>query len=181
MRRLYFPLRTSVELFSDATSVAAGARAKEAVVLYDEVVFEAGLFEVQMLKGGSFSNWRTPASLTPEDLATSRQLHKPGTNFTLSMGKQPAKGVPAPEEEMRSFLSGPIVTSYAAEWHSEAIEELGTMNPDWAGYVVLEDHGETIRSLQEPIKAAQRAALEIARQAGMDPWIGAFADRKSVV
>jgi hypothetical protein len=175
VRRLYFPLRTSVELFSDSTSVEAGARAKEAVVLYDEVVFEAGLFEVQVLEDGSFSNWRPPESLSPEDLASSRQLHEPGTDFTLSMGKQPAEGVPAPPEEMRPFLSGPITTSYAAEWHSEAIDELRKINPEWARYTVAEDGGEAIRALREPIAAAEHAALEISRDLKMDPWVGAFA------
>jgi hypothetical protein len=173
--RLYFPLRTSVELFPDPTSVQAPSRAKEAVVLYDEVIFEAGLFEVQMLDGGSFSNWRTPASLTPEDLAESRKLHEPGTAFQLSVGKQPEQGVPAPPEEMRAVLGGPIVKSYAAEWHSDAIEELRKLNPEWAAYVVLDDSGEEIRSLSRPIGDAQRAALEVAREVGMDPWTGAFA------
>jgi hypothetical protein len=175
MRRLYFPLRTSVELFADPTSVAAAARAKEAVVLYDEVVFEAGLFEVQMLEGGSFSNWRPPESLSREDLANSRQLHEVGSEFTLAMGKQPAQGVPAPPEAMHAFLSGPITKSYAAEWHSEAIDELRELNPEWARYTVTEDGGEAIRSLREPIAAAERAALEISRELKMDPWIGAFA------
>jgi hypothetical protein len=175
VRRLYFPLRTSVELFADPTSVAAAARAKEAVVLYDEVVFEAGLFEVQTLADGSFSNWRPPETLSPEDLARSRQLHEVGSEFTLAIGTQPRPGLPAPPEAMRPVLGGPITRSYAAEWHSTAIDELRVLNPGWARYTVLEDNGEAIRSLREPIAAAERAALEISRELGMDPWIGGFA------
>ncbi len=41
MRRIFLPLRTSVELFDDPTSPQATTRAKQAAVLYDEVIFEA--------------------------------------------------------------------------------------------------------------------------------------------
>jgi len=91
------------------------------------------------------------------------------------MGVQPARGVPASPESMRPFLSGSITASYAAEWHSDVIEELGKLRPEWAAYVILEDHGETIRGLSEPIKATERVVLDIVREAGMEPWTGGFA------
>lgn len=175
MRRLYFPLRTSVEFFKDPTSVEPAARAKEAVVLFDEVIFEAGLFEIQMVEAGSFSNWRPPESITPEDLVNSRKLHEPGTGFQLSVGVQSARGVPASPEAMRPFLGGEIISSYAAEWHTDVIEELLKLSPDWAKYVVIDDNGEVIQELKEPIRAAERAVLSTADQIAMEPWTKNFA------
>ncbi len=42
--RILFPLRTGVELFADPSMSEAVARAKQAAVFYDEVVFEIGLY-----------------------------------------------------------------------------------------------------------------------------------------
>jgi hypothetical protein len=58
MRRFYFPLRSSVELFPDPTSVEAGTRAKEAAILYDEVFFEYGMLTASVGDSGSIQTWR---------------------------------------------------------------------------------------------------------------------------
>ncbi len=50
--RMLFPLRTGVELFSDPAMSAAVARAKQAAILYDEVVFETELYEVSIAEIG---------------------------------------------------------------------------------------------------------------------------------
>jgi hypothetical protein len=39
---IFFPLRTSVELFQEPASPKAVARAKQAAILYDRLVFEGG-------------------------------------------------------------------------------------------------------------------------------------------
>ncbi len=74
MARTFFPLRTSVEFFRDPTSVAAVARAKAAAILYDELVFEAGLYDIGITAQGSFANWRPPGKVTPDEIARSRTL-----------------------------------------------------------------------------------------------------------
>jgi hypothetical protein len=43
--KIFFPLRTSVELLKDPTSPTAATRAKQAAVLCDELIFEEGLYE----------------------------------------------------------------------------------------------------------------------------------------
>jgi hypothetical protein len=175
VRQLFFPLRTSVELFPDPESVAATARAKEAVVLYDRVVFEAGLFEIAITETGSFANWRSPDDLTEEELARSRQLPEPGTAFSVMMGKEPARGVPAPPEAMRPVLGGPLSRSYVAEWHSGVIDELRELNPEWAAYAVLWDQGEPMVELRQPIRETRRAIAEATREINMDAYIKRFA------
>jgi hypothetical protein len=161
--KIFFPLRTSVEFFSDPTSVEAAARAKEASILYDEVIFEVGLYDIKITNHGSFNNWRDPRRLTPEDLARSRQLPEPGSGMRIAMGMQPSFNVPAPAEAMRVVLQGEIVVSYAAEWHTGVIEELVAIgDPSWAGYLATgSDSDASLEPLKEARREAERA-LELA-------------------
>lgn len=55
--RCIFPLRTSVEWFDNQASPAIEGRAKQAAVLYDEVVFEDGFVEIDITDGGSIQAW----------------------------------------------------------------------------------------------------------------------------
>jgi hypothetical protein len=175
MRQLFFPLRTSVELFPDPSSVAATARAKEAVVLYDRVVFEAGLFEINITGGGSFENWRGPDALTLEDLAHSRELPSPGSSFTILVGKESSRGVPAPQEAMRPVLSAPLAQSYVAEWHSGVIEELVKLKPGWAGWTELPDQGEAMTELSPVVKDTRRAIERATDDIDIDRAVKRFA------
>jgi hypothetical protein len=175
VRLLFFPLRTSVELFSDPESVDAIARAKEAVVLYDRVVFEAGLFEIGITEQGSFANWRGPTALTKDELARSRRLPEPGTNFEISIGKQPAKGIPAPQQAMHRFLSGSLSRSYVAEWHTGVMHELAKLRPDWAVQLVLSDQGQTMIGFRPTIGETRRAIENATRDVQMDPVVKGFA------
>jgi hypothetical protein len=76
MQRAYFPLRSSVELFADPSSPEPVSRAKQAAILYDEVVFEVGLLDASITALGSLENYQPPGMFTPEDLALSRQVHE---------------------------------------------------------------------------------------------------------
>jgi hypothetical protein len=72
MSAILFPLRTSVELFTDPKSPEAVTRAKEAAVLFDEVGFETGLYHVGISDDGSFDWWTPPDQITPELLEHTR-------------------------------------------------------------------------------------------------------------
>lgn len=128
-RRIVFPLATSVELFEDPESPAAAARAKFASVLFDEVIFETGLYEVTVTDGGSHATRRPAASLTPDDLRGSRRI-EPGEPFQLAMGVQLAEGIPAPPEAMRVVMAGKVSKHFVAEWHS-IVTDAGGVAPDW--------------------------------------------------
>lgn len=159
MSRIIFPLRTSVELFRDPMSVITPTRAKEAAILYDELVFEAGLYEIGITEQGSFANWRSPGGLTSEDLASSRRLPESGSGMEISFGLQPGPGEPAPPEAMRAFFGGPLTASYVAEWHSGVIDELRKISPPWAGITVWGESDPKLDPLRASIRDAQ-AALE---------------------
>lgn len=139
MTRIFFPLRTSVEFFPDPMSVEASARAKEASILYDEVVFEAALYDIGITEVGSFANGREPGGLTPQELARSRQLPEPGSGMRISFGLQPGPDEPAPPEAMHMAFEGPLVASYVSEWHTGVIDELKQLRPNWAFWTIWEE------------------------------------------
>src|SRR6266576_944105 len=98
MSRIFFPLRTSVEFFVDPASVAATTRAKEAAILYDELVSEDGLYAIGITEQGSFANWRGPGSCPSEELARSRELPEPGSGMEIRIGIHTGFGTRAAPE-----------------------------------------------------------------------------------
>ena len=177
MTKILFPLRTSVEFFRNPTSVEAVARAKEASILYDEVVFEVGLYRINIADHGSSNHWRDPRGLTPEDLAQSRQLAPPGSAMQLAMGLQPGPNEPAPPEAMHVVLQGTIAASYAAEWHTGVVDELREIDREgWSGWVMTGgDNDALIEHLKQPRKEAEKA-LELAfpQTGDENPWLRSF-------
>jgi hypothetical protein len=65
---IFFPLRTSVELFASRDAPEAITRAKLAALLYDQVIFEAGLLDVTIGETGGSHWWTPPDALTAEQL-----------------------------------------------------------------------------------------------------------------
>lgn len=126
---VFFPLRTSVELFVDPTSPAAVTRAKEAALLYERLIFETGLLEVTIGETGSSSFWIPSESLTPARLEASRMPVRIGAPFSLSIGVQPGPGQ-APER-MTTMISTPVKLAFRAEWQTGILDELATFEPDW--------------------------------------------------
>lgn len=128
--RMFFPLRSGVELFADPAMPEAVARAKEAAVLYDEVVFEPGLYEVSIAEDGSTDRWTGSEELTDERLARGRRLQEPGTDYGVSIGFQNG-------EEMFSIMDSPLVVAYASEYHTGILDELAHFSPDWVKLATL--------------------------------------------
>jgi hypothetical protein len=135
MRRIFFPLKSGVELFEDPSSPEAVTRAKEAAVLYDEMIFEGGLYDVAITPQGSTNFWTPPSQMTPERLEHSRRGRQVGEPMTLAIGTQRAVGQPA--EEMSVFLQGKISASYVSEYYTGIIQELAKFEPPWAKKVTI--------------------------------------------
>ena len=173
MRRFYFPLRSSVELFPDPTSVEAGTRAKEAAVLYDEVLFEDGLLSVSVGDSGLIQMWRPPHEITENEIMASRTLGEPGQNFTLAVGRERERGVAAPQKAMRTILNAKLQQAYAAEWHSSAIEELAELEVPWAQYGSVSD--ADMATLAGPIKSLKAGLEKAGKDAGMPTPQAGFA------
>lgn len=129
MSRIFFPLRTSVELFADPTSPTAVTRAKEAAILYDELFFETGVYDASITPNGSTNFWTPPDHITDEQLKLTRQPVALGQPMTFAVGKQPRPGQPA--TQMRVAFQGNLSARYVAEFHSEILNELAQFNPEW--------------------------------------------------
>lgn len=128
--RMFFPLRGGVELFSDRAMPEAAARAKQASVLYDEVVFEPGLYEVSIAEGGSNDWWIPPADLKRGQLGREIRMQEPGTNFSVAMGLEGG-------HEMVSMIDSPLVVEYASEYHTGILNELASFAPGWVKVATL--------------------------------------------
>lgn len=127
---LYFPLRTSVELFGDRRTPDAITRAKQAAVLYDDLLFDVGLLEVHVLDAGSWMWWTPPHQLSDERLEGTRDPIAPGTPISFGAAVQPGPGIPAPGPG-RTILQGKVLLDYAAEFHTGILDELARFEPDW--------------------------------------------------
>ncbi len=135
---MFFPLRTSVELFRDPLAPAAHVRAKQGAVLFDQLIFETGIYEVTMVPGGASSQTRSAAHHDDEALVKARTVHETNTQMTVSIGVQPSRDVPAPPSAMRPIMQGPITRHYVAEWES-VLRALAEFEPDWAKGFQIDD------------------------------------------
>ena len=129
IRRVFFPLRSAVELFSDPRSPDAVTKAKEAAVLFDEVIFEDGVLDVSVTSNGSTCFWNPPETMTPDLLERSRQVNLAGSPMSLAIGEETERGQPAPK--MQVLFEGQVSNAYLAEFHTNILDELAPLAPDW--------------------------------------------------
>lgn len=149
--RMFFPLRGGVELFTDPTMPAAVARAKQVAILYDEVVFEPGLYEVSIAEDGSQDGWTPPEALTDEHLARSRRIQTPGTHFSVAVG-------PSGGNQAFEVIGSPLLVAYASEYHTGILDELAIFRPDWIKVATLGSNPLPMRTAPGDLWRAQQRA-----------------------
>lgn len=132
MSRCLFPLRTSVDWFDARDSPAIEGRVKQATVLYDELLFEDGLLEVDITDGGAMHMWHPPESATEELLAETNRRIAVGAPVVFSVGKQPARGVTAASEDMHVMMAGSLRKRYVAELMYSVMSRFADYNDGWA-------------------------------------------------
>lgn len=143
--KIFFPLHTSVELFDDPDSPMAVTRAKQAAVLYDELVFEVGLYDVSVTPEGS-QDWTTPPGwLTPERLQGSRSKPKPGTRISLAIGFEGGN-------EMFTVFDAPLSAAYVAEFHTGILDDLEEFRPEWVKTIELPNSFSSSRPVGQTIQ-----------------------------
>lgn len=165
MNRIYFPLRSSVEFFEDPGGATPAARAKEAAVLFDQVVFEDGQIIATV---GAQMNWmmhRPRHELTDEDLEDARPPAGPGESMMIAVGTETTPGKPAPE--MQSIGETVVMQAYSAQWHTAAIDELQALEVPWAAIATPSD--ETLERLAKPIQQATGEFTTRAQGGGLSP------------
>jgi hypothetical protein len=127
--RIIFPLHTSVELFHDRRALAPAGRVKHAAVLYDEVVIEAGMLQVAISDTFSRTSWHPPDDLTPRKRAELRRPAAPGERLTIAFAAEDEVGVPS--ERFDFAVEGPIAQRHTAEFHTNVLDALTALRPDW--------------------------------------------------
>jgi hypothetical protein len=187
MSAIYFPLRASVELFTDPQSPAALTRVKEAAVLYDRLYVEGGLYDTTFTESGESFNFWTPGDrLTPERLQATRQPVRVGEPMTIVMGKQDRRSKPA--ETGHVVMQGPVATQFVAHF-DDAIEELRRLNVGWMEEVTFGPNDNPF-PLDHPIgEAIRERNFEAFRESydlpGVDPglrrWVYTSFNRDSVI
>jgi hypothetical protein len=139
MTRIYLPLRSSVELFRDPESPEPVTRAKQAAVLYDEVVFEDGLLDASLTHDGSFVNYMPRGMFTEDDLRFARTVYPEGSGFRVEATVNPGSTDPSQPEVLIPAFEGEFTGKYAAEWYTGVIEELQHFRPPWAKAFQMDD------------------------------------------
>ncbi len=132
MSRCVFPLRTSVEWFDNPDSPAIEGKVKQAAVLYDELLFEDGFVEIDITDGGAMHMWQPPEAATAERLERANERIEAGAPVVFAMGKQPAYGVPAADEDMHVMMAGSLQRRYVAELMYSAMQHFADYNDGWA-------------------------------------------------
>jgi hypothetical protein len=124
MSTIFFPLRTSVELFEDRRSPQVVTRAKEAALLYDRLIFEEGLYDVTFTSTGLVDQWLPPDDISPEHLERSHEPIPEGSPMQLLVGNH-------------VLMEGPVELQYFSELHTGILDELEQFNPDWVESVAI--------------------------------------------
>ena len=83
--KMYFPLGTSLELARSSSSLDVVQRAKQASVLFDQIVAEVGMYQIEV-SGDSvpMQRYAPPESLTIAGIEAVRTLHA-GTKAGLAL------------------------------------------------------------------------------------------------
>ncbi len=93
-------------------------RIKQALILCDELWFEAGMVTLDVAEHFVMGPmWHPPHDLTDERIDMHRRAAKKGTPFVFRIGPEPAYGVPAPPEAMRTLGGGPRQRGFVGEFH----------------------------------------------------------------
>jgi hypothetical protein len=154
--RVYFPLRSSVEFFGQPSGVTPAARAKEGAVLFDEVLFEDGLFTAAIGEDMNFTSFRPRHELTDEDLREPGMQGQVGERFSIAIGVQQSPDNPT--KELQPFGQTIVREAYSAHWHSAAIDELQALDVPWADFGAPSE--DDLSSLTRPINEATREFAE---------------------
>lgn len=148
MSKLYFPLQSSVELFNEPLGVDAGSQAKQGAVLYEQIIFEDGLFMATVGDDMNLAFRRPRRELSDQDLLEPRSPGRPGEEVVLMIGGNQMQTV--------------VQQTFTAQWHSVAIDELATLEVPWAA--VATPSQETTNQIAQAISEAATEFAERARR-----------------
>jgi hypothetical protein len=130
--RCFFPLRTSVELFDDATSPRIESRIKQAAVLYDELLFERGMYEATATTDHLIEHVHAPENVTDQQIARANR-RDPHVHALRTVIEIDHPDIPPLVSE------GRITGQYAAEFEFSLISRLTDFNDGWVTLLDIAD------------------------------------------
>jgi hypothetical protein len=132
MSAIFFPLRTSVELFEDPESPEASTRVKEGAVLYDDVYVEDGLLNATFLddREGAMVVWVPSEQVTEEDIEAASQPAPWGHEISVTVAGDPESEDPDVRDDLHLVMRGPVKRQFAVHFE-DSLRELHALSPDW--------------------------------------------------
>lgn len=152
--RALFSLPTGVEAVTDRSGLRAVARAKQASVLFDEVVIETGMRIIELSERGVIAVMDRPASLiTPALVNSSCSLAKGTKNgIAIVPGGDKIKihvGTGLPRIEGAKYMEEEVTARYLSEYHTGILEDLASLGVSWIRPVSIKRPGDEEAEVQD--------------------------------
>jgi hypothetical protein len=134
--RALFSLGTGLEVAASQRNLQAVERAKQASVLFDEIVVESGLHVVEMTANGMANTQRmSKEHISPDLLLNTRTLEE-GTTSGIGVRQVGEEvelyfGTNLPRVPDCEYLERPVAYRYVSEYHSGLLDDLARGGADW--------------------------------------------------
>lgn len=158
LSRALFSLPIGIETVGDGIGLQAVARAKQASVLFDEIVVESGLRVVEIGSAGVAGVMQQPPSgLSAALLHTARNLTE-GTKYGIAVaatesGVEIHFGTDLPRIEGARYIEKEVVARYLCEYHTGLLEELASLGANWVQVISIErSPGEELKVIDERLE-----------------------------
>jgi hypothetical protein len=136
----FFPLRTNVQYFDSAEArLKLEERVKQASLLYDNLLFEGGVYTATAWEEGSgrtFDWWMPPGAFDVADLARDDERF------------QPMGGEPYVKFDNFVFASGKAERQFRAQFHV-LLNKMGAENLSWVDVQTFESNSELDSDIKE--------------------------------
>ena len=146
-------------------------RAKEAAVLFDELIFEDGLFEASLNPESSIQQYKSADLVTDEDRRAARVIPEGMAGFRLDVMIEGPDGRPI----VLPSTSGRLIGHYAAEWMSGVTDELDRLSANWVRKIVMADEDLAASGLAPAVAETAGEFSEVGASAYAEPMIASFA------
>jgi hypothetical protein len=141
--RALFTLPTGIEAATDRSGLKTVASAKQASVLFDEVVVETGMRVVELSSTRVLAVIeRHAANLSPTLLSNARKLTK-GTKNGIAVVHSGSKveihfGTDLPRIEGAHYIEEEVTSRYLCEYHTGILEDLAGSGADWVRVISVQ-------------------------------------------
>jgi hypothetical protein len=134
---MLFPLGTGIERATNQRTLSVIARAKQASVLFDEILFESGLLAIDVFDHSSppFVRRVGRGRISSKLLINSRQVVQ-GTKGGIAVRTADGQveiyaGIDLPRLADASYFERDVEFRYISEHHSDLLDVLADLNADW--------------------------------------------------